>query len=246
MQLSWLVFCAAVVINLLAVAAPAAPRARPFAGWQAVLAAGDDAEAVFDDATRAMARRLVEAGVPAANIHRLSASREEVRDGALSATIPHLLRAVSGLRAVPGERCFVFLTSHGEEGAGLWFARSAAALSPDALARALTRGCGRVPTVVVVSGCYTGGFAAGAMARPNRVILTAARADRPSFGCAVGRRYTFFDQCLFAAIPRFDTWRGVFGGTSGCVARLERRLGERPSQPQAYFGAAVAGLGLGL
>jgi Peptidase C13 family len=213
--------------------------------WEAVLAAGDDAQPVFDDATMAFERRLMAAAVPLADIHRLSASQAQLHYGVEPATIPVLLRRIAGLRARAGERCLVFLTSHGERGAGLWLARSGAALHPEQLAAALTQGCGSAPTVVIVSGCYTGGFAAGAMARPNRVVLTAARADRPSFGCAVGRRYSVFDACLLDALPRFATWRGVFGGTKACVARMERRVGVRPSDPQAYFGADVAKMRVG-
>jgi Peptidase C13 family len=222
-----------------------APEARPVERWQVVLAAGDDAEPVFDDATQALASRLREDGVPAAAIHRLSASPAALHDGVEPSSIPLLLRRIAGLPVRPGERCLVFLTSHGEKGAGLWLARSGAALRPEALAGALSQGCGTAPTIAIVSGCYTGAFAAGAMARPNRIIMTAARADRPSFGCAVGRTYSFFDGCLLDALPRFATWQGVFGGTKGCVTRMERRLGERPSEPQAYFGAAVAGIAVG-
>jgi hypothetical protein len=238
--------CAAAAVWLFAGHALAeAQSARQGVHWQAVLAAGDAAEAVFDDATRAIAHRLLAAGVPAADIHRLSASAAQLHDGVETATIPLLLRRIAGLRPRSGERCLVFLTSHGERGAGLWLARSGAALGAEALARALAQGCAGAPTVVIVSGCYTGAFVAGAMARPNRVILTAARSDRPSFGCQVGRRYTFFDACLIEALPRFATWRAAFADTKSCVAEMEHRLGERPSEPQAYFGAAVADIGIG-
>ena len=180
-------------------------------------------------------------GVPADNIHRLSAARAELRrPGVELATAGILLRRIAGLPARPGDRCFVFLTSHGEPGAGLWLARSDRALHPEELAQALSRGCATVPTVVIVSGCYTGGFAAGAMAAPNRIILTAARRDRPSFGCQVERTYTFFDQCLLGAMPRAGTWQAVFAAASRCVSRKEYALGERPSEPQAYFGSEVA------
>ena len=118
-------------------------------------------------------------------------------------------------------------------------------LAADELAAALAQGCAAVPTVVVVSGCYTGGFAAGRMAKPNRIILTAARRDRPSFGCQAGRTYTFFDQCLLAALPHAANWQASFRRTKGCVSRQEHALGERPSQPQAYFGRAVADLSVG-
>lgn len=210
--------------------------------WQAVLAAGDDAEPVFDDATRALAQRLRAAGVPAANIHRLSASESEAHYGAEAATGENLLRRIANLPVRPGDRCLVFLTSHGEHDAGLWLSRSRRALHPEELAQALSRGCAAAPTVVVVSSCYSGGFAVGAMAAPNRVILTASRRDRPSFGCQTERTYTFFDGCLLGALPKSTNWKGVFAATKACVARQEQALGERPSEPQAYFGAGAADL----
>ena len=210
--------------------------------WLAVLAAGDDAEPVFDDATRALSRRLGAAGVPAPNIHRLSASRAELRPGVEPATAEILLRSIAGLSPRPGDRCLVFLTSHGEPDAGLWLALSRRALHPEELAQALSLGCAAVPTVVIVSGCYTGGFATGAMATPNRIVLTAARRDRPSFGCQVERTYTFFDQCLLGALPGAVNWQAVFAATGRCVRRKEHTLGERPSEPQAYFGSAVANM----
>jgi hypothetical protein len=222
-----------------------AAKALPAGDWEVVLAAGDDAEPVFDNATRTFDQRLVAAGVPAANIHRLSASAAELSSGVELASAKVLLQRIAELPARPGDRCLVFLTSHGERGAGVWLARSNLALSPDELADALSRGCGPAPTVVIVSACYSGGFAAGRMAKPNRIILTAARSDRPSFGCQVHRRYNFFDECLLGALPKSTTWRMAFDKSAQCVRQMERALGERPSEPQAYFGTAVADLKVG-
>jgi len=222
-----------------------ATTANPAARWQVVLAAGDDAEPVFDNAARALGQRLAAAGVPAANIHRLSASGAEVGAAVEPALANVLLQRIGTLPARPGDRCLIFLTSHGERGAGLWLARSNTAVSPDQLAQALSRGCAAVPTVVVVSACYSGGFAIGKMAKPNRIVLTAARNDRPSFGCQVHRVYNFFDECLLGALPKSATWRAVADGSRECVHRMERALGERPSEPQAYFGAVVANLDVG-
>lgn len=239
------VSAAVAVIAALAFIAVVADAANPSPGWQVVLAAGDDAEPVFDDATRALAGRLAAAGVPSADIHRLSANPTQLHRGVEPATAGILLHRIAALPARPGERCLIFLTSHGERGAGLWLARSNRALHPDELAAALRRGCAAAPTVVIVSGCYTGGFAAGRMTAPNRIILTAARRDRPSFGCQVGRTYTFFDQCLLEALPKAATWRTVFYRTRSCVSREERAQGAQPSDPQAYFGSAVADLSVG-
>jgi hypothetical protein len=231
----------------LVVAQGVAPAAtpRPAGAWQVVLAAGDDAEPVFDNATRELGRRLAAAGVPIGNIHRLSARAAELGTDVEPAVANTLLQRIADLPARPDDRCLVFLTSHGEPGKGLWLARSNGALRPDELARALSRGCAAVPTVVVVSACYSGGFAAGKMARPNRVILTAARRDRPSFGCQPHRTYNFFDECLLSVLPKSATWRAAFDASARCVRQMEQQLGVRPSEPQAYFGAMVADLGVG-
>jgi Peptidase C13 family len=222
-----------------------AATANPAARWQVVLAAGDDAEPVFDNATRALSQRLADAGVPTTNIHRLSASDAELGAAVEPALAGVLLQRIGALPVRPGDRCLIFLTSHGERDAGLWLARSNSALSPNELAQALSRGCANVPTVVVVSACYSGSFAVGRMAKPNRIVLTAARNDRPSFGCQAHRMYNFFDECLLLALPKSATWRGVADGSKECVRRMERALGARPSEPQAYFGAGVAKLDVG-
>ena len=80
------------------------------------------------------------------------------------------------------------------------------------------------------------------MRAANRVIITAARADRPSFGCQADRTYTVFDECLLAALPRSATWRAVYKADRDCVRRRERQLQVLPSQPQASFGKAVRNL----
>src|ERR1700720_548034 len=165
--------------------------------------------------------------------------------GAEPATAELLLRRIADLPARPGDQCLIFLTSHGERGSGVWLARSNRALTPHELARALSRGCSAVPTVVIVSTCYSGSFATGKMAKPNRVILTAAREDRPSFGCQAHRIYNFFDECLLGVLPQAGTWRSVSDGADRCVRGMEHALGVRPSEPQAYFGGTVAALKVG-
>jgi hypothetical protein len=214
----------------------------PSPHFEALLAAGDLEEPVFDNAVRALERRLVSAQPPVARIDLLSADDEFTGSRAETATYGNLTHRIAALHTKAGDGCFVFLTSHGQEGHGLWLARSQRALTPDALDQALTAGCGTVPTIAVVSGCYTGSFAQGVMTRPNRIILTAARADRPSFGCSADLTYTFFDECFLGALDGAATWRVIFDRTRRCVARKEHQLGARPSHPQAFFGKAVANL----
>lgn len=233
----------AVASALLAGAAlPKAPLAHRAAGWQAVLVAGDNAEPVFDNAVVAMERWLVGQGVPQRAVHRLSAAPSA--PGVAAATLPNVLERIASLDPAPGQGCLVFITSHGGEDEGVWLAAGRRFLWPASLAQALRLGCRAAPTVVIVSSCYSGTFARGMMRAPNRIILTAARADRPSFGCQADRSYTVFDECLLAALPRGGDWRIAYHREAGCVRRNERRTGELPSQPQAFFGRAVRNLAL--
>ena len=229
-------------------AQPSGTDAPSRSHWKAVLVAGDASLPVFDDAVEDMAARLRERdGVPPGDIQRLSAAPAIVaHDGARPATLDNVLDAVASMGPAAGQGCFVFATSHGARGYGLVLTAEDGreALSPAALDRALVRGCGNAPTVVVVSGCFTGIFAQPPMTRANRVVLTAARPDRTSFGCGAGRAYTVYDRCLLDIWDAGGTWRHAYDVIRRCVASEERRGRFTPSEPQAWFGAAVAALPL--
>lgn len=234
-------FCLAALAVIVALGAKPL-TAPPVERWHAVLVAGDTAQPVFDNAVKAVDMWLIEHGVPPGNIHRLMASASPRDPTTEPATLERVLGRVAALRPRAGEGCFVYVTSHGAHGGGVYLSRRDQLLQPAALARALAAGCGRAPTVVVVSSCYSGSFARAPMTGPNRIVLTAARADRPSFGCAADRTYTDYDACLLGALPHATSWRDVFGETRGCVERREQQDNDLPSHPQASFGAAVRNL----
>ena len=225
---------------LLAVfAGPARAQEAPVV-WKALLVAGDDSIPAFDNAVRTLAGKLQWRGV--ASVRTLT-SRRGMRQADAVATAANVDKALASLQLGPGEGCLVFLTSHGTE-AGLELVRDAQnnhRLYPEDLARALDAHCAEVPTVVVISGCYTGTFIREALIRPNRIMLTAARRDRPSFGCEFRRRYTYFDGCLIENFDASADWRQVFDRTNACIQTLESAGNLQPSEPQASFGAAVAG-----
>ena len=148
------------------------------------------------------------------------------------------------MRPGPGQGCFVFATSHGVPNQGLSLALMREVLTPESLDRALVRGCGDAPTAVVVSGCFSGTFARAPMARPNRVVLTAARVDLPSFGCSAGRTYTVYDRCLLDALDAGGTWLQAYSAVRQCVTAAEREGGFAASYPQAWFGTDVTDMPL--
>ena len=80
------------------------------------------------------------------------------------------------------------------------------------------------------------------MRRSNRIILAAARADLPSFGCSATERYTYYDRCFLDSVKRGAPWQAIAGSISACVAQTERQRGSPASHPQSFFGDKVAAL----
>lgn len=213
-----------------------------------VLVAGDGSLPVWGNATARMdALLLNRTALPADAVRLLSARDDAVRGGQEPATVVNVLRAVATMGARPGQHCLVYLTAHGVRDGGLYMAASDQLLPPELLDEALRRGCGAVPTVVILSGCYSGVYLQEPMIRPNRLILTAARADRTSFGCGAGFTYTVFDECLLDSLTKAapaSTWASTFAATRACVVVNEATQHAVPSEPQSFTGAQVTALRL--
>lgn len=215
---------------------------KPLANWGALFVAGDDSIKAFDNATRRF-YAIIERK-PDVNLRRLTSdpsiapSEEEIADvGTIDASLGFITKRQQ-------ENCLVFMTSHGtKEGFYLSQANGTGGLLPPrVLDQWLDNHCGLRPTVVIVSACYSGIFLKDGMEQPNRIILTAARADRPSFGCGAGETYTYFDKCLLDSWTWVYSWTELYDRTKGCVTEREAELGAKPSEPQAYFGPQVANL----
>jgi hypothetical protein len=225
---------------------PAAPGAsaiqRPVAGYYshvaALLVAGDDSEAVFDNAVTYFMDQLASAGLPADRRHALSAVPHRPH-GIGDASLPNLLAEIATLKPGPQGSCLVFMTSHGVPGQGFYLSRSDATLAPSDLDQALQQGCGTAPTVLIVSGCYSGLYDQQPLTRPNRIILTASAPDRASFGCGTGFIYTYFDDCLLGSLDGAPDWLTVYLRTRDCVMVRERQSGAEASLPQAWFGTTA-------
>ena len=106
----------------------------------------------------------------------------------------------------------------------------------------LDAACGERPTVVLVSACYSGIFVGPSMQKKNRIILTAARQDRTSFGCSPENEYTYWDACLIDSLPAAESWKSLYGTVQQCVQTKESRGKFVPSLPQAFFGEQVSDL----
>jgi hypothetical protein len=146
-------------------------------------------------------------------------------------------------RAVPGDIVLVHISTHGADG---MLARKIGDGAPTALtARALARQLAPLDgrrTVIIISACFSGSLI-GDLSSPQRIILTSARADRSSFGCAAGNRHTFFGEAeLYGFAQRDRSLRQVFLAIRGDIARMEETKRYRPSEPQVSVGADVTDL----
>lgn len=161
------------------------------------------------------------------------------------------LATVSGLRRALqeiGKRMdldedilFLVLSSHGSEGAQLSVQNGGLPLQqlsgPD-LAAAL-RDAGIRWKVIVISACYAGGFI-DSLKDERSIIITAAAADRTSFGCSDDRDLTYFGEAFFRdALPGATSLRDAFTRANTVIDVREKEEGVEASDPQAFFGSAL-------
>src|SRR5690606_21957893 len=102
-------------------------------------------------------------------------------------------------RSGPEDLVFIYLTSHGTADHQLILQQPRLGLddlSAPELAELLAPLAERTQ-VVVISACYSGGFIEP-LKGPKRLVMTAARADRVSFGCSEESDFTYFGRALFA------------------------------------------------
>jgi hypothetical protein len=229
------------ILLLLAIVLPACAAAAepPALHTKAVLIAADDSIVAFGNATTAMRAWLQRRGVKAGDIQLVGGRGP-------AATVEATLGAIRGIRAGLGDACLVYITGHGVARSGIYLRGSDNTLGRDELDRALADGCGERPTVVVLSSCFSGYYLDGRLPRGNRIIITAARRDRPSFGCGATDRFTFFDDCVLRALAdeTVAIWRAAQASAGACVVRREAQGGFVPSEPQISVGGEVAGMAL--
>jgi hypothetical protein len=226
--------------GLLALAGPAAAQSRPpappgrFEGWASAIIQADWRDGrghpiqAFDNARRDLVRGFLDAGF----------SRADMVDVSLQTEGPDAVLA--GVRAAAGRTsrgCLIYFTSHGAPD-GMVFG-DAPRMTPDIMANLVRNSCGTRPTVVIVSACYSGIFL-NALQGPNRMVLTAARRDRTSFGCGADERYPWFDGCILESLPTASDFLALAADTRACVSRKETEAGvDRASEPQLFVGAEM-------
>lgn len=160
---------------------------------------------------------------------------------ATRANLGRALDAVGRVMDPAEDLLLVFLTSHGSESHELLVALDPlplAQLTPEWLADALDA-TGVAHRVVVVSACYSGGYLP-ALGSARNLVLTAARADRTSFGCGPDSDITWFGRAwLTEALNETVDLIDAFERAKVAIAHREKAAGYEPSEPQIARSPAI-------
>jgi hypothetical protein len=222
--------------------APKGPQSL-FSDWAAIVVAGDwraqngNPTKVFDNGRRAIADKLVGMGFSRENMKQFSAQAglfpyEGVEDAADEPITKGLAQMA---QKAPGG-CLVYFTSHGTREGIIIGERI---VDPPPIAARINAACGDRPTVVIVSSCFAGQFIP-ALEGNKRVVFTAARADRSSFGCGEQDQYTFFDNCMLSEIDKAGNFSELADKVDACVEAREKAMKVAPpSEPQFFIGQDV-------
>ena len=94
--------------------------------------------------------------------------------------------------------------------------------------------------VVIVSACYSGGFI-DALKDERTLVVTAARADRASFGCGYASDATYLAKALFGeALASTHSIEKAFELARTKIEQWEREKGQTPpSEPQIFVGPEI-------
>jgi hypothetical protein len=220
---------------------PAYPH--PFKNWAAVVVAGDwhahsgEPTEAFDNARRDVGATLVGLGFSPNAIRQYSVRPQlypAARPGKTELNGIHT--GLRGLATTYTSGCLFYITSHGApEGVVL----DEDILPPNLLAAVVDDACPGRASIVVISACYSGVFVAP-LQRRDRMILTASRPDRTSFGCGEDDKYPYFDDCFLSSARSAADFATLGRAVQACVAKKERETGAAPaSEPQLWIGPGL-------
>lgn len=136
---------------------------------------------------------------------------------------------------------FLFLTSHG--GPDGTFELNNQPLQLQSMTPQWLRGAldhaGIRWRVIVISSCYSGAYIP-ALTDPYTLIITAAAANKTSFGCADDADFTYFGRAFFdEALRQEHSLEEAFTAARASIASREKEEGYVPSEPQMVMGSEM-------
>jgi len=152
--------------------------------------------------------------------------------------LQYALRGLAAKMNLERDVLFLAISSHGSQDPAIAVSNADLPFNDvtDADLAAALRQSGIKWRVIIISACYAGGFIE-ALRNPQTIVITAAAADRTSFGCGSDSDLTYFGEAFYRdALPGAGTLREAFERARASIAQRERREHVDASRPQAYFG----------
>ncbi|MCD9029609.1 C13 family peptidase [Luteimonas sp. BDR2-5] len=208
--------------------------------------AGDGSEDVFRNEVHFLAEhvapRLGAEARALALVNHPDSLDEAPRPLATTANLRHALSAIAARMTPADDVLLLYLTMHGTDTHELivhFPPLVEEAITPAQL-RAALDDAGIVNRVLVISACYSGGFVP-ALRDPDTLVITAARADRPSFGCGAESTITFFGHAWLLDGLNADTdFIAAFGLAQRTIKQQERKRRFQRSMPRIDIGERIA------
>jgi Peptidase C13 family len=155
--------------------------------------------------------------------------------------LKYALRGLAARMNVDRDVLFLSISSHGAQDPAIAVSNSQLPLNDltdKDLAGALSDSAIKW-RVIIISACYAGAYI-DSLKNPQTIVITAAAADRTSFGCSNDRDLTYFGEAFYRdALPEARSMRDAFEKARSAIALRERREHVDPSKPQAYFGTEL-------
>jgi hypothetical protein len=160
---------------------------------------------------------------------------------ASATSIRTALKLIGGLMDRENDVLFLYLSSHGSQESGFsldFWPLQFDSLDPKSLRKILDES-GIRNRVIVVSACYSGIYV-GPLKNENTLIITAAAADRNSFGCQNKADFTYFGKAYFdEALRKTYSFTEAFELAKPQIAKREKQEGYEHSNPQIFVGKNI-------
>ncbi|MGH8051768.1 MAG: C13 family peptidase [Arenimonas sp.] len=152
--------------------------------------------------------------------------------------LKNALQGLSGKMDREQDILLVYLTSHGSKDHKFILQLGdlpLAQITPGELDSALVAS-GIKHQIIIVSACYSGGFIEP-LRNENRLIITAARKDRTSFGCGADSEITWFGKAFWVeAMNEHNDFEQAFMQAKNKIASWETKADYTASEPQISMG----------
>ena len=156
-------------------------------------------------------------------------------------SIEQTLQSVAAKMDPENDILFLYLTSHGTQDFRFYLSQPGLELSwltAEALGK-MVKGLPVKHKVVVVSACFSGGFVKP-LKDDATMVITAAQADKASFGCSDRSTMTYFGEAFFKdALHQSDSFVDAFYRARDIVKGREAKDGFENSNPLIYKPKAI-------